>query len=50
MSYLIMISTIDFLILFGWSFVIIYSFYKKYKGVNNGTDKKVAPKPQDKKL
>lgn len=52
MNYLIMISTINFLILFGWSFVILYSFYKKYKGVNinNGTNKKVATKSQDKKL
>lgn len=51
MNYLIMISTINFLILFGWSFVILFSFYKKYKGVNNnGTNKKVATKSQDKKL
>ena len=50
MNYLIMISTINFLIVFGWSFVILYSFYKKYKGVKNGTNKKVDTKSQDKKL
>ena len=51
MNYLIMISTINFLILFGWSFVILFSFYKKYKGVkNNGINKKVVAKSQDKKL
>ena len=50
MNYLIMISTINFLILFGWSFVILFSFYKKYKGANNGANKKMVSKSQNQKL
>ena len=50
MDYLTLITTINFLILFGWSFVILYSFYKKYRGVKNGNNKKMVSKSQDKKL